>query len=316
MKLTKIVLGLVSLLSLSTLVTAQQESSLPILHLPTDTRLASMGNAAIGEADGMYLYSNPTSLLEQSTKLNVSVSSRIYDKNLNGHNLYFFDGAINLRLGRHGIFAGGRHWRGPKIPRVNSEGIEGKSIPLNEATMDLGYAFRFNDHLSAFTSGSYIFSYFGKKTQTAVFNLGVYYRGKALCAGHEFSYLIGSRMMNFGPQFKYGKTGRKINVPASWDMGAEIGTAISADYRCSLLGGVKYNFLPLRAKSLGGYVGGEVSYKDDYKGSIGYNMTKGYPDIFTAGASARFSKLRLGMVYQHVSIQALSNLSGTLSVSF
>ncbi|MDO4771738.1 PorV/PorQ family protein [Porphyromonas sp.] len=316
MKLIRIVLGALSLLSFPIIASAQQEGSLPILHLATDTRLSSMGNASIGEADGGYIYTNPTSLLTQHTRVDVSMGTRVFGKDINGYNLYFFNGSAGIRLGRHALFVGGRHWRGPKVPRVNNEGIEGKSIPLNEATLDLGYAFRLNRHLSAYTSGSYVFSYIGKKAQTAVFNVGLYYRGKGSVKSHEVEYMIGSRLTNFGPQFRYGKGGRKINVPASWDMGAELSKQLSAEYKCSLLAGFRYNFLPIRAKSFGGYVGGEVDYKDMLKGSLGCSVMKGYPMVVSAGLSGKLSLIRLGVVYQHVALSALSNVSGTLSLSF
>lgn len=316
MKLTKIVLGVVSLVSCSILALAQQESSLPILNLPTDTRLASMGNAAIGESSDMYLYANPTSLLGLDKKFNISIAHRRFEKNPDGHNLLFFDGSMGFRLDRHAFFFGGRHWRGPKTPRVNNEGIEGKPIPLNEATLDFGYAFKFNQHLSAYGSGSYVFSYFGKKTQTAVFNLGVYYRNKVECLGYNMNYLLGSRMTNFGPQFRYGKNGRRVNVPASWELGGEIKTTLSPDYTLALLAGTRYNFLPIKAKSIGAYIGGEVSYQDYIIGNIGYSKMKGYPDLFTAGLSTQLSLVRVGIVYQHTSVSALNNLSGAISVSF
>lgn len=316
MKLIKNIALTAGLLALSLGAKAQQESSLLILKMPSDTRFAAMGNAVVGEATAMHLYTNPTSWLYQEERINVSAGFRGFGQNEEGQSIKLFGGSAALRLGNHGIFLGGRHWRGPKIARVNSDGVEGKPIPLNEATIDLGYALRMGEHFSAYASGSYVFSYYGKKTQTFVFDLGLYYRNKVWTLGRDIRYQLGTRLLNAGAQFRYGKDGRKVNVPASWDLGAELSTELSPELSCSLATGLQYSFLPIRARSLRGYLGGELSYRDFVKGRLGYSFSRDYPKLLTAGLSLNFRPIELGVAYQHASLGSLSNLAATLSLSF
>ena len=307
-------------LSISPIVTfAQQERSLIILNMPSDVRLSAMGNSTVGEAHGMYLYDNPTSLLYSDKRISTSVGFHSLSPASSGDggaSIHFMNATLGLNIGSHGLFLGGRHWRGPKITQVNDEGIERKDINISEATLDLSYAYKFSPNISSYLSGSYVYSGYGKHAHAFTFSAGVYYRGSFSAGSEKVDVLLGARGMNMGPRFKYGRDGRRTNVPFSCAFGGELSRILSKDFRLSVSSSLHYFVLPLQSKSLQGSLGAELFFKKMFWGRMGYNIRQYDDDLMTVGIGFRGKFIEVGVVSQHMKTISQSALSSVVSLYF
>lgn len=313
----KYIILLASFIAVSLGANAQQGRPLPILDQNPDARSAAMGGNIFGETSSSYIYINPTSLLYKDVTWNVTLGAKGFSKMVDSDRpiLYNINGAY--RWGDHAFFAGYRYLGGQKYTPINEMGVEKKEVKPYDWTIDLGYAYKFNDNISAYGSMSIVYSYIGKKAQTVAFNIGAFYRNTFTMSDMEFDYVVGIKGMNMGPKIDYGKKYSSANLPASFGGGGEIGMEFATVHRVSLAGGMQYFYLPKKAKAFSANIGGEYSFGKMIFARAGYNYQEHDMSHFAFGAGVAYKMLRLdGSYHTKANDNAPKAAIITLGVSF
>lgn len=287
MKLKKIIFSLAFLAA--PIWVAAQSSALPILQMNSDARSVAMGGNYYGQSRGNYLYTNPTSLLYNNQKFQVSLSGMMrpdLDK--------FYYGQFNAayRLGGHGLYAGFRYWGGPEF---KSEFASSKKAILpNEWSVDAGYAFKINNHFSASVSGSFLQSTIKSSATTFAFNASAFYR-------NDFgmgSYVVGISGGNFGPELDFGKKAGSFPLPAYAGGGGECQFLFGSEHRVNTSLSARYFFFPTDSQMLLADAGAEYTYKDILSARIGYGFGSKENSHIAMGIGTSFAGVTLDASYQ------------------
>lgn len=276
-------------------VAVAQSRALPFLEINPDTRTSAMGGSSVGEAKTMYQYTNPTSALLSSSKLDVALSARKYTLS-ELSSLAHFNATASYRLGyRHALMLGYRYYRGLTTYKEDEQGTR-KAIKPMDYSVDLSYAYRFDDHWSAYLTGHFIQSYIGKVAYTAGASLGLYYRNSGELLGKTQRFAVGLVADNIGAKVQYGKTGYTSSMPASFAIGGSTSMDLNPSLALNLGMTHRYFTKGNDNKHYLFALGAEAVWRDAVSLRLGTSLGQGN-DGFTVGAGYRFNTLSIDAAY-------------------
>ncbi len=303
---TKPIIGALFALTLSICsgITMQAQSSrvLPFLETPSDARTAAMGNATLTQTDRNYLYTNPASIFNGNSRFTITAGGLMFNTPKNDFvsgNLLFGAVSAGYRfLDRHVVYAGYRYQGGLKVAGRSSDqfGMKNKSYSPFDWALDLGYAFKFNDQLSAYATGSFIQSYTGRTAYAGAFSIGANY----LLALSERSDLnIGARVADFGTPIYYSSK-EGYALPINMQLTADYGQAFNDNHKVHGVIGCKYYFMPNKAQVFQTNLGAEYTMYNIVSLRAGYQYGTKETSLWSVGAGAAYYGVKLDFGYQNV----------------
>ncbi len=272
-----------------------QGGSLSFLRLSADARNAGMGNVTMGEATGMYLYANPTSFLQDSTKnIYGSYSLGLLPKADEKQVMYHAVSA-GYKRGKHALLVGFRYLGGAEFTKMSSTGVPGKTEKTYDSSIDLTYTRDLGHRLSAFVTGSFIQSYIGKTASTMGVSAGVYFRNSVVLSGKTLVYNLGAGVYDIGGKVKYYKKGN--DQPTSIGLGGSLGMEMVKNHNLNLAWTTRYFVLPTDASELTVSLGLEYELYNMIGIRAGYHVEDGN-NMPTVGLGFKHEKFNLNVAYQ------------------
>ncbi len=276
-------------------VTFAQSGALPFLRLNTDARNAGMGNVSMGESTGMFIYTNPTSFLQDTTKMvygsySLCLLPKVVDKQVMFHSV-----SAGYKRGKYALLVGFRYLAGVEIPKVNELGISGKPIKPNDYSIDLTYTRHLGHNLSAYLTGSFIQSYIGVTSNTASASAGVYYRNSFSLSEKKIFYNVGIGIYDLGGTVKYDVVG--YNQPTSTGLGGSFGLEMVKNHNLNLAWTTRYFILPTEASEITASLGLEYELYNMVGFRVGYHIEDGN-NLATFGLGFKQDNFNLNVAYQ------------------
>ncbi len=220
------------------------QSGPELLRMNPDARSAAMGDASLGRAKRMYIYTNPSSIFSADCRLDASADFMGYAK-FEGVNGRQWGTAVGLagRLGHHhAVFAGFRYMGGLKLAAFSEQHLDRHyTIRPQDYTIDLGYAYSFTSHWAAHAVLSYVNSQIGQMGETVAASFGISHMNKFVAGGRSCFTNTTFRLANVGPKLTYGQN-TDVNLPLELALGTELNTLFSGSWEASLAVGVRHAF--------------------------------------------------------------------------
>ncbi len=272
-----------------------QGGTLPFLRVNADARNAGMGNVTMGEATGMYLYTNPTSFLQDSTqKIYGSYTLGLLPK-IDDKQIMYHAASVGYKHGKQALMVGFRYLGGAEIAKINSSGVPGKSIKPNDISIDLTYTRTLTDKFSAYITGSFIQSNIGKTATTGSVSAGVYYRSAFTLGSKKVAYNIGAGVYDLGGEVKYSK--KSYQQPTSAGLGGSFSMEMAKNHDLNLAWTARYFILPTDASEMTAGLGLEYVLYKKVGIRAGYHMEDGN-NITTVGLGYQHKMFNLNAAYQ------------------
>lgn len=276
---------------------SQENISLPFLQINPDTRTSGMGDASMGEAKSMYLYTNPTSIFQGDKKIYGSCTFGLYPSIDDSRSLF---GAVSTGykfLDRHAVMVGFRYFNGLETSLFDQNGNRTKNITPFDWSIDFAYAFNFSPALSAYIGGNFIQSYNYKTAYTGGMSVGAYYRNKLNISKNEAAYTVGASLNNLGSKFKYGKRGIENDMPTSINLGGSILYPFNDSHKVNLAASTHYFLLPSDAKLAVFNIGAEYEMFNMGFLRAGYHIQKDNNGYATLGLGFKFKFINVDASY-------------------
>lgn len=313
MKKLNSLLLLLAFLGTCLVMQAQESRSLPFLEINPDIRTAGMGDAYLGKSSGSYLYNNPTSIFDSEDKLYASYSFGLFPSINEQRQMYHATSAGYKFAKRHAIMVGFRYLGGLSIPRMDEYG-EKKAIHPMDWSIDFGYAFRINNHLSTYVAGNFIQSYIGKVAYTGGASLGLFYSNEFALGLEDAQYTIGLDARDLGGQLKYGSTGVKSYIPTSIGLGGSVTLPLNENHVLVPAINARYFAMPTNASTIA--LGAGLEYQL-YKLAFlrtGYHVEKNN-NYFTLGLGCKIKFINIDAAYSIASQKEYNLLRVGLNIA-
>lgn len=281
-----------------------QTGTLPVLDFNADTRSAGMGESTMGESKGMYLYANPTSFLLEGKKIYGTYTYGLFPGTDDNGRLHFHAASAGYRLKKQAFMVGFRGWHGLKIAKVGEDGVEKKDIKPIDMSVDITYARLLGNHLSAYITGSYIYSDLGKSSSTVAGGAGLYYRNFISPAKEEWAYCIGAAIRNLGGKVKYEKT--SYDLPTSVDLGGSLGIPVATGHKVDATFSARYLMLPSDAKTWSGGFGAEYELLELIAFRAGYHFGRSN-NYATFGLGGKIKQVNVDIAYRAAGSDDIGN---------
>lgn len=283
-----------NILAISALVMSQALASAQVntlLGISPDAATAGMSGNQYGEARGMFIYSNPTSLLYGEKDWAVSAATVIMPKaeDLDSRDM-MYGAAVSRRFGNHGVHVGFRYLGGLSIP-VDGEG----NVKPRDLTFDLGYSFRFLDHFSVSAVTSVINDKIVDDATGVAFNVGAYYRN-SFDMGINADYVVGVSGFNIGPKLNYGATSSKL--PAGVGAGGELGLDFNEKNRLNVSVAGQYRYLNENGNIGSWNIGAEYGFNKMLFARGGYRYGGHDSSGYSFGLGVRVGTVSLDLCHQ------------------
>lgn len=256
---------------------------MPQLQYNSDVRSAGMGDAHMGRATNMYLYTNPTSFLDVENKVyadySIGIFRKVGDDRINAHAF-----SAGYRFGKNALMVGVRHMGGLKVPVAN------KTLKPFDMSLDVSYARKLNEFSIYATAGMIQSKPADEKSSTFSASIGGYYNNYFDAGGRDFSYNVGVAVRNIGGDLKYDGVGSgdlKMEQPTSIDVGGSLTMPFSANHKLDVAltgqyylrpsdasefvfgGGLEYTMFNLAAIRAGYHVGDKNNY---FTAGLGFDL--------------------------------------------
>ncbi len=288
----KKILLTIALMVCGAAVFAQQGGSLYFLRANADARTGAMGDAAMGEATGMYIYTNPTSFLQNDTSRFYGAYTLGLLPKIENDRVFYHAASVGYKYGKQAFMVGFRTLYGLETVSVNNMGISGNTIKPYDYSIDLSYSRTLSDKFSAYITGTFIQSYIGKTATTGSASGGVYYRNKF----KEIDYTIGLGFYDLGGLLKYDDE-KEYEQPASVGLGGSFGFELIENHRLNLAWTTRYFMLPSDAAELAGGLGAEYQVIKSFNVRTGYHFEEENSHI-TVGLGCNLKKLNINIAYK------------------
>lgn len=314
---------LFTLVLVPTQVSKAQSHALPILGRNADARSAAMGNISAMSTDCNYLYINPTSILYGDKKLTISANGLLFNhpkiEGIEGKLMYTNLSAGWRFLDRHAAYAGFRYEGGLKIRGAASgqfeENLKKFTTPF-EWAVDLGYAFRFNNTLAAFASGSFIQSYSGRTAMAGAFSIGANYLTSINMGSIDAKLNAIAKIADFGTPVYYSSKDA-YSLPTYAQISGDLMMPLAEKHQLNVALGGKYYFLPTDAQVIQVGLGAEYTIFNLVSLRAGYQYGSRDTNLWGAGIGAKFYDVKLDFAYQSgISDYKVSRLMMTLSFDY
>lgn len=248
---------------------AQESRSLPFLEINTDARTAGMGDANMGETKGMFLYTNPSAFFNTENNLYTSYTFGMYPKLEEGTNMLHAVSAGYKFLDKHAVMVGFRYFGGLEIARVAANGVEMGKTTCMDMSIDLNYAFKFNENLSAFVGGSFIQSTLFSSASTGGFNAGINYNN---VINENTKYMIGLDIRDFGGEIKYSNSKTASKLPGSIGIGGTMSFNLAENHVINAALTGRYYMMPSEASAFVAGIGAEYELFNVAALRVGYHI--------------------------------------------
>lgn len=268
----KLYIVMILLLSYACALLGQESRSLPFLELTPDARSAAMGGTLIGESKGMYLYSNPTSLLTDNSKVYASYTFGLLPKTDGMHQSYHAASAGYKFLKKHAVMVGLRYLGGLSVPSFDLNGVRKKDIKPDDWSMDIAYTLKISEMFSAYMGAGLIQSYIGKTGYAFGVNGGVYYNNHFSFMKNSANYTLGLAFYDLGSKIKYGKRSSSYNLPTSTGIGGSVSLPFSHNHQLNVAVSTRYFMLPSDASAFTGGIGLEYELFKTASIRTGYHI--------------------------------------------
>ena len=186
-----VIITTLGLLAFSSLANAQSRP-MPLLEMPVSAEALSVGNTLKGSQQSHYIFTNPSSMMQQGSKMNISYGSELISSKSNTSSLHIIDGAIKHQ--KNAFFAGVRYWHiGSKDTFVGLTEHETNHKKITEIafSVDLGYAYQWNKHLTSYVTTGYSHESGVTKQHAWQNNIGVTWNDSTHLIEKDFIYNIG-----------------------------------------------------------------------------------------------------------------------------
>ncbi len=290
--MTKKTIGTLGLLMGISFMLSAQSRALPILELNADIRTAAMGDAFMATTKSMYLYSNPTSLLNEEGKFYTSYSLGLYPKFENSSKAFHAVSA-GYKFDKQALMIGFRYLNDYPIRPIGEDLVEQNEVHPMDWTVDIAYSHSFSERVSAFLGGSVIQSHKFKTVYTGAINGGVYYQNEMTEKANGGKYTLGLSFLNVGGKIKYRKNdSNATSLPSSIALGGSMDMPLSEGHNISAALTAHYFILPTDAAEFTVGAGGEyelfrlVAFRAGYH----YGKTLSFA-TFGTGVSYKFFKI-------------------------
>ncbi|MDO4790172.1 MAG: PorV/PorQ family protein [Porphyromonas sp.] len=295
----KYIIGAVALLATGFF--APQEStaqSRPVQLLEThvDARSAAMGGFTLANTDRNYLYVNPASIFQTDKALTISAGGMMFPKMemVKGQLMNATATAGWKFLDRHVAYAGFRYQGGLSIPSVNDQfGTPGKDLSPFDWSVDLGYAFKFNNQLSAFASGSFVQSFTGRTAYAAAFNLGANYLLDLSNNGSASLLNIAARVADLGAPVAFSAK-ESFALPSRVEVTGDYSREFSKNRRLAAVLGGRYYFLADKV-AYSANVGAEYTLYNMVSLRAGYQYGSNSSSFLSTGVGVNLYNVKLDL---------------------
>lgn len=280
---------------------AQDNRPLPFLDINSDVRAAGMGNSTMGEAKGMYLYSNPTSLLKEdvSRKIYASYSFGLLPE-INEERESYHAASVGVRMfNKHALMVGFRYLGGLSVPRFDSNGNPKSSIKPNDWSIDMAYTFKFSNYVSAYLGGTFVQSALDKTSYLAGANGGVYYSNEFGFKAEKALYTVGLSFNNLGGAMQTDK-GNDFTMPGSLGLGGSVALPLCKNHQLNAALSTRYFMIPSDAAAFTANLGLEYELFNIAALRTGYYMD-------TNVSENSYFSIGLGLKYKFMSFDASYN---------
>lgn len=271
---------------------AQQGGSLYFLRTNADARTGAMGDATMSETTDMYIYTNPTSFLQNSSSKFYGAYTLGLLPKIEEDHVFYHAASVGYKHGKQAFMIGFRTLYGLETISVNELGILGKTIKPYDYSIDLSYSRTLSDKFSAYVTGTFIQSYIGKTATTGSASGGVYFRDKF----KEVDYTIGLGFYDLGGLLKYDNK-KEYEQPTSVGVGGSLGFDLIENHRFNLAWTTRYFILPSDATELAGGLGIEYQVIKAFNARAGYHFEEENSHI-TVGLGYNIKKLSLNAAYK------------------
>ncbi len=283
-----------------------QGGSLSFLRVNADARTAAMGNASMGEATGMYLYTNPTSFLQDSTNRFYGAYTLGLLPKAEGDQIFYHGASFGYKHGKQAFMLGMRALHGAEVAKVNASGTIGEPIKPYNYALDLSYTRDLGGNFAAYVTGTLVQSYIGKTAFTGSASGGVFYRNSF----NDVDYTVGFGFYNLGAPVKYGKS--EYDQPTSVGLGGSFACHWIENHRLNFSWTARYYVLPKKAEDFVGGLGVEYQVLEELDVRAGYYF-EDKNSYATVGLGYNMKKLGVNVAYQ---IATEDNLDNSFLVGF
>lgn len=276
-----------------------QSRPLPILQTPLDARASSMGGASLTSTETNYLYTNPTSMLYQDTRLTVSALGILYPS-YGGANGRLKNGTISAGyklLDKHVLYAGFRYQGGLSYKITSSPFDSQESLEYNpfDWVADLGYAYKVSDEMALFGTASFIQSYTGRAAYAGTFAVGANYLTYLQMGQKDARLNISTRIADFGTRLYYSSSEKYI-IPSRAELTTDIAVPMGQKFQIAALAAARYYFSPTNNQLLQGSLGVETTY-DLFSLRGGVQLGTKSTSHWTCGAGIKFMGAAIDFAY-------------------
>lgn len=185
-----------------------QQGTIPLLEAPASAQSLSMGGTTMGQATQAFIYSNPTAIFRSPTSLNVDYSTALLpteDKTMHLHTL-----SSAYKHNNNAFFVGARYFSmGSITDSWDSQGNpirDGNKIDFYSYGIDLGYAYKINNSLVAYTKVGMANEKVMSDIQAYHSSFGVFYNGQI----KQSLYSLGLEVANLGI-YKYKDKSKSLS---------------------------------------------------------------------------------------------------------
>lgn len=274
-----------------------QSRILSILEGNTDVRSAAMGNAQLGNADRMYIYSNPAALTYSEKKFSADFSTEVFPKADDGRLMQYNLSAGYRFNNRSAVMAGIRYQGGLKVKAANAE-TPGKVLKPHELTLDLGYSFAVTKEVAVYATATYARSKQASTADALTFSVGAAYQTPFTLSSMPTVLTVGARLMDFGKSVKFDDAGLSYSLPTSVVVGGDWGVEVAKDHKLTYALSCRY-FTPKDAHETLIGTGIEYTYKQMASARLGYQAANKASDALTFGVGGKYAGFKLDLSYNH-----------------
>ncbi len=287
---------LIVALMVSGFATFAQDGNLPFLRVNADARTGGMGNTTMGESKGMYIYTNPTSFLQDTTQRFYGAYTCGILPKIDDSQILYHAASVGYRRGNQALMIGFRSLNGQEITQIGMSGNPGNTINPFDYSVDLTYARTLSTKFSAYVTGSFIQSYIGKTAFTGSASAGVYYRNQI----KDVDVTIGAGFYDLGGLVKYGK--KEYDQPTSVGLG---GSFLFGE-RFNLAWTTRYFLLPSKKEEFVLGLGAEFKLSKAIDIRYGYQVQDN-SNYATAGLGYTINRLHINVAYKMAQSSEVDN---------
>lgn len=250
-----------------------QSRILHVMESPSSPKSLSLGNTKMGRTDDAYIYNNPSALFATNSKTADYSLGIIPSEDNNTYTLHTLTAGYGNN--KSAFLAGGRFlsmgtfddW----LDNNMTEDVSRKKVSFYSYTIDLGYAYKFSNKVSAYST----IGYTREETISSIWayrvDVGSNYNGNCTLLNRNIEYSVGISAGNLGKYFYKGKSdflspniklGGSVHIPTASeqilavfiDGGAFLPVSDNKS-SSSLSVGADYSFLKKYAIRFGGHTG-------------------------------------------------------------